>query len=142
MFDVVLWVILVAGGVLLLMVIGVVVLRSSRRDSGVFPPMPAAYRAGEAGTWRTGVLRCADDRLVLRGPGGLAEGPFARGMLDLGVAGPLPEDEARQIGRGPLVQVPVSYGSTRFELALDERRYTALRAWVEAVPPGWNTQVA
>mgnify|MGYP002653087950 CR=1 FL=1 len=44
-----------------------------------------------------------------------------------------------QIGRQGLIKVPVSYGTSTFDLAMDERHYTALRAWVEAVPPGWNS---
>lgn len=142
MVDVLLWVVLIGGGVLLLLVVGVAVLRSSHGEGANYPPMPVVYRAADSATWRTGTLRCTDDRMVLKGPGGLAAGPFVRGKLDLGVASPLSAADQEQLGRGELIQVPVIYGSSRFDLALDESRYTALRAWVEAVPPGWNSQVA
>lgn len=112
-------------------------------DRGIaVPPMPAAYRAAGSGDWRRGTLRFVDDRLALKGPGGLAAGPWIRGNLDLGVAGMLDPQVASGLGRDRLIQVPVTYGTSQFELALDEQHYTALRAWVEAVPPGWNSQVA
>ncbi|QFG67836.1 DUF2550 family protein [Ornithinimicrobium pratense] len=104
--------------------------------------MPAAYRAEGQTQWCRGTLRFISGRLVLRGPGGLSVGPWQRGNLDLGVSTPLDEESARALGCDGQIQVPVSYFGSRFELALAEDHYTALRAWIEAVPPGWNSQVA
>lgn len=146
-----------AVGGLVIMGLGLFAFRVAGERGATCPPMPAAFRAGPAagsaadGTadvtaadlpWRRGTLRFTDDRLALKGPGGLAAGPWVRGNLDLGVAGPLGAEDAAALGRGGLIRVPVSYGTARFELALGEQHYTALRSWVEAVPPGWNSQVA
>lgn len=129
---------LAALGALLILGVGLFAFRSYGEQNATFAPMPTAYRRrGES--WRRGTLRFRDDRLALRGPGGLAAGPWIRGNMDLGMASPVAEDDSRLIGRGDLITVPVRYGDSSFELALDEQHYTALRAWIEAVPPGWNT---
>lgn len=131
----------VLGGLLLL---GLVVLayRLVEQRNASTMSMPAAYRAEGQTQWRRCTLRFISGRLVLRGPGGLAGGPWQRGNLDLGVSTPLDAEAERALGRAGQTQVPVSYHETRFELALAEDHYTALRAWIEAVPPGWNSQVA
>jgi hypothetical protein len=134
---------LVALGGLLIMVALVAVLVRGRDRAAANGSIPTHYRT--VGTlWRRGALRFDGDGdgLSLRGPGGLSVGPWTRGNLDLGVAGALSELECRRLGRGRIIRVPVSYGRTTFELALEEQHYTALRAWVEAAPPGWNSQVA
>ena len=102
----------------------------------ICPPMPVAYRASE-GAWRRGTLRFTEDGRALGGRGGLWGGPWLRGNLDLGVASTVTGEAADEVGREGLIEVPVSYGTSSFALALDEQHYTALRAWVEAVPPGW-----
>lgn len=131
-------VILAAVGALVILGLGLVMFRLFGEQGLICPPMPVAYRGSSSeGAWRRGTLRFTDDRLALRGPGGLSGGPWVRGNLDLGVAGTIDRETARQIGRAGLIEVPVSYGTSSFELALDEQHYTALRAWVEAVPPGW-----
>lgn len=135
-------VLLVALGGLLVLGLGLVAYAVLEQRSASTMPMPAAYRAEGQLRWRRGTLRFVAGRLVLKGPGGLSGGPWQRGNLDLGVSAVLEPDAARQLHEQGLIQVPVTYGSTRFELAMDEQHYTALRAWVEAVPPGWNSQVA
>lgn len=129
------------GGLLLLGLCLVVFLVLEQRSASTMP-MPVAFRAEDQDHWRRGTLRFVAGRLVLKGPGGLAGGPWQRGQLDLGVSRPLDPEAARQLDREGLIQVPVSYPGSRFELALGEDHYTALRAWIEAVPPGWNSQVA
>lgn len=42
----------------------------------------------------------------------------------------------------PVIAVPCDYAGERFELALGLEHYTALRSWLESVPPGWNANVA
>lgn len=135
-------VLLAVVGVLLLLGLGLLALHVVGERSASTSPMPAAYRGEGTGAWRRGTLRVVAGRLVLKGPGGLARGPWQRGNLDLGVAGPLEPGAAQELGGEGLIHVPVSYGTSTFELALDPQHYTALRAWVEAVPPGWNSQVA
>lgn len=140
--DALLLVLLAALGGLVILGLGLFAFRVAGERGAICPPVPAAYR-GTDGTWRRGTLRFTDNRLAIKGPGGLAAGPWIRGNLDLGVAGALDLHEAEALGRdGGLIRVPVAYGTARFELALGEQHYTALRSWVEAVPPGWNSQVA
>ena len=134
-------VLLAAIGGLVILGLGLFAFRTAGERGALSPPMPAAYRSVPGG-WRRGTLRFTDDRLAIKGPGGLAAGPWLRGNLDLGVASVLEQDQAEALGRTGLIRVPVSYGTARFELALGEQHYTALRSWVEAVPPGWNSQVA
>ena len=128
-------------GALVILGVGLLAFRFFGEQGAVCPPIPAAYRAA-GDTWRRGTLRFDDDRLALKGSGGLSAGPWLRGNLDLGIASRAGEEDARQIRREGLIMVPVTYGSSTFDLALDEEHYTALRAWVEAVPPGWNASVA
>lgn len=139
--DSLILVILAALGAVLILGLGLFAFRTFGEQGALVPPMPAAFRC-EDGAWRRGTLRFHGDRLDLKGPGGLAAGPWIRGNLDLGIASALPEEEARLVGREGLISVPVTYGTSSFDLALDEQRYTALRAWVEAVPPGWRSPVA
>ncbi|MFK5633227.1 MULTISPECIES: DUF2550 family protein [unclassified Ornithinimicrobium] len=140
--DSIILVLLAALCALVLLGLGLVLFRTFGDQGTGGAPIPAAYRrAGE--DWRRGTLRFSEDRLALRGPGGLSGGPWVRGNLDLGMARTVAGRDAAALGRPGLIQVPVSYGSATFDLALDERHYTALRAWVEAVPPGWrNSPVA
>lgn len=143
MNQVLILMLMAAVGGLFILGLGLLAFRVMGDREATCPPMPAAYRDTTVeGPWRRGTLRFTEDRLALKGPGGLSAGPWIRGNLDLGVAGALDPDEAHALGRSGLIQVPVSYGSARFEIALGEQHYTALRSWVEAVPPGWNSQVA
>ncbi|WP_130011901.1 DUF2550 family protein [Serinicoccus sediminis] len=134
-------VLMAALGAVVILGLGLFAFRVAAERGSVCPPMPAAYRDAER-AWRCGTLRFTDDRLSLTGAGGPSLGPWMRGNLDLGVAGPLDSRDASSLGGAALIRVPVSYGTARFELALGEQHYTALRSWVEAVPPGWNSQVA
>lgn len=127
---------LAAVGALVILGLGLLMFRLFGDQGLICPPMPVAYRAPQ-GAWRRGTLRFTEDRLALRGRGGLSGGPWMRGNLDLGVASTVSGDTAEQLGQERLIEVPVSYGTSSFDLALDEQHYTALRAWVEAVPPGW-----
>lgn len=141
MTDSLVLVVMAALGALLILGLGLFTFRTFGEDGTTFPRMPTAYR-GQGETWQRGTLRFSADRVALKGPGGLSAGPWMRGNLALGVAATAEADDERLIGRAGLIKVPVLYGTSSFELALDEQHYTALRAWVEAVPPGWNTQVA
>ncbi|AXH96123.1 DUF2550 family protein [Ornithinimicrobium avium] len=132
-------VILAALGALMIVALGLILFRLFGDQGLICPPMPAAYRGESSGdTWRRGTLRFTEDRLTLRGSGGLSVGPWLRAHLDLGIASAVTGPEADELGRADLIQVPVSYGTSSFDLALGEGHYTALRAWVEAVPPGWR----
>lgn len=143
--DSLILVLLALVGALVILGVGLLAFRHLGDQTATIPPMPAAYRGGEGDgveQWRRGTLRFDEDRLTLKGSGGLSAGPWLRGNLDLGIASPADAEDARQIAREGLIKVPVTYGTSSFDLALDEEHYTALRAWVEAVPPGWNASIA
>lgn len=108
-------------------------------------PVPCCYRASAAQPWRPGRLRYDQDRLDHFGPGGLSMRPehrWDRAVLDLGVARTL-TDSCPGLPRGVrATAVTCRYGEDSFELALGHPHYTALRSWLESVPPGWNSNVA
>ncbi|MFX0538048.1 DUF2550 family protein [Ornithinimicrobium sp. Y1847] len=141
--DPLLLVLLVALAGLLILGLGLWLLRRVADADAASAPMPTCFRPGVGdGSWRRGTIRITQDRLALKGPGGLAAGPWVRGDLDLGVAETAVGQDAEQLGREGLITVPVTYQGSTFELALDEQHYTALRAWVEAVPPGWRNPIS
>ncbi|MCE0485568.1 DUF2550 family protein [Ornithinimicrobium sediminis] len=109
-------------------------------------PITCGYRAAEDDPWAVGVLHYEGDLLVHRRPGGLSmttQHRWARVGLDLGFADQVDgRDVSDRLPDVPLMAVPCRYGATSFWLALTEEHYTALRAWVEAAPPGWNSNVA
>ena len=138
MSEALILVLLSAVGGLLILGLGLF-LFSRFLDHSSAAPIPVGYRRPD-GQWQRGRLKVEGDLLKVTGPS--APGPWLRGHLDLGVASAVsPEDSAELGGRVDLIQVPLTYGHAAYELAIDEHNYTALRAWVEAMPPGWNTQV-
>lgn len=116
------------------------------RASGV-APVPCAYRGGAQEEWARGVLRYDGNRLDHYDRGGMSprlRHQWSRGSLDLGRARTVPGGEVPLPGGAGtgVVVVDCTDGRHRFELGLGTPHYTALRAWVEAVPPGWNANRA
>jgi len=114
------------------------------RTSG--QPVPCCYRADGELAWRKGTLRYDSDRVDHFGPGGLSMRPEHRWLrvhLDLGTARQATgeECEAARIGRRATT-VSCRYGDESFELSMGHQHYTALRSWLESVPPGYNVNVA
>ncbi|MGB5952886.1 MAG: DUF2550 family protein [Ornithinimicrobium sp.] len=107
---------------------------------------PCAIRCAEYPEWTLGTLSYEADRLVHRiqqGPRRQREHLWERSGLGVGIGHVFDGAEVGPRWRGSnVVAVPCTYGADSFELAISEGRYTALRAWVEAVPPGWNVNVA
>jgi hypothetical protein len=113
-----------------------------RYISGGKPLMLCAISAGD-GRWRLGLARIAGDELdwfSVVGPSLRPAHAWVRHDLDLGaprrlgVAVPgLPADAVSVTGRSR---------TTNYELALSPASYTALRAWLESSPPGFNVNVA
>lgn len=105
---------------------------------------PCAYRVHESAVWTHGLLNYDSGRLDHFGPGGLFREPlhhWQRAALNLGMA--RPEDPALVPWlTAPVIAVPCVYAGAEFELALGLEHYTALRSWLESVPPGWNVNVA
>lgn len=108
--------------------------------------VPCCFRMTSEEGWRKGTLRYDLDRLDHYGPGGLSVRPehrWLRARLDLGMARRAPAADCEALPRGLVgIQVSCRYGSQTFDLMLGQEHYTALRSWLESVPPGWNANVA
>lgn len=108
--------------------------------------VPCCFRPQGAETWREGALRYDGDRLDHFGPGGLSLRPehqWLRTRLDLGPARVAREGECTVLPQGQAAMtVTCRYGEDSFELSMGHEHYTALRSWLESVPPGYNANVA
>lgn len=115
-----------------------------QRFSGGSSSIPCAHRPEGIEDWSRGLLHYDTGRLDHYGRGGPFRGPlhqWQRAGLDLGVARALDPDEVPWLTT-PVMAVPCVYAGDHFELALGQEHYTALRSWLESVPPGWNANVA
>lgn len=116
--------------------------------SGVGPTqrMHCGFRRGDDESWSVGTLSYEEDRLIYSRPGGLftsTDHHWDRFELDVHIGSPIEGSDVAASLRGiDMVSVPCRYGHETFELAVTWGRYTALRSWVEAVPPGSHSNVA
>lgn len=100
------------------------------------PLLFCAFRSEAEPRWRLGLVRIRDDRLQWFSVAGPRLGPersWIRHELDLGMPRRI-DDEIP--GLPEAVAVPT--GSAGAELALHPASYTAIRAWNESSPPGFN----
>lgn len=114
------------------------------RYAGAHHAFPCAFRTDESADWRRGQLTYDSGRLDHYGRGGPFRSPlhrWQRSGLELGIARSQDPSDFPWLN-GPVLAVPCEYGEDRFELALGLEHYTALRSWLESVPPGWNANVA
>lgn len=105
---------------------------------------PCAYREDESAPWSRGLLCYDTGRLDHFGGGGPRRSPqhrWQRATLELGMARSQDPVAVPWLA-APVVAVACDYSGERFELALGLEHYTALRSWLESVPPGWNANVA
>ncbi|KGN35057.1 hypothetical protein N802_02325 [Knoellia sinensis KCTC 19936] len=134
---------LVLAVVLALIVLFIVYIWLRRRYiSGGKPLMLCAINTGDR-RWRLGLVRIAGDRLdwfSVVGPSPRPAHSWLRHDLDLGAPKRLPDavpglpaDAISVVGRSR---------STDYELAMSTAAYTAVRAWLESSPPGFNVNVA
>jgi hypothetical protein len=140
----------VAVGCAVLLLLGAMVwwpssVRSvNRRGAG--PRSPAGFRPAGRERWSVGSLVYYTDRLVYRTPGPLGRSRdlhWDRFDLEVGIGSVVDGQEVSARLRGvEMVSVPCRHADQTFELAVSPARYTALRSWVEAGPPGWNAGVA
>lgn len=91
--------------------------------------------------WRSGLLRFDETSIAWLPLLSASLRPtycWERYGLDLGNFAELEPGEALGVGsvRAVLRGVPIGRGPDRAEIALGQEPYTALRAWVEATPPG------
>ncbi len=106
------------------------------------PVMLCARRDGPAGRWRLGLARLGAERFEwfsIVGPSLRPEVSWQRGELDLGSPEPLTDPIP---GLADPVGVRVRGGAIACEFAFAPAAYTAIRAWLESSPPGYNVNVA
>ena len=106
------------------------------------PVMLCARREDAAARWRLGLARLSSDRFEwfsIVGPSLRPEVSWARGELDFGGAVPLADPIP---GLSDPVAVQGRSGSRSCEFAFVPAAYTAVRAWLESSPPGFNVNVA
>ncbi len=104
------------------------------------PLLFCAMRTEAEPRWRLGLVRFRGDRLEWFSVAGPRVGPeqsWIRHQLDLGTPRRL-DDEIP--GLPEAVAVPT--GTAGAELAMHPASYTAIRAWHESSPPGFNVNVA
>lgn len=102
--------------------------------------MLGAMRTSAEPRWRLGLIRLRGDRFEWFSVVGPRLGPersWLRHDLDLGAPQRLTEVVA-----GLPDAVAVTTGRHEVELALTPSTYTAVRAWHESSPPGFNVNVA
>lgn len=106
------------------------------------PVMLCARRDDAVGRWRLGLARLGAERFEwfsVVGPSLRPEVSWQRGELDLGapeaLTDPIP-------GLADPVGVRVRGGAVAYEFAFAPAAYTAIRAWLESSPPGYNVNVA
>jgi hypothetical protein len=105
------------------------------------PLMLCALRTEAEPRWRLGLARLSGARLdwfTVIGPSVRPRHSWMRHDLDLGSAVPVREPIP---GLPDAVEVSGSCGATPCGLALSAPAYTALRAWLESSPPGFNVNV-
>ena len=132
---------LVFGAILLLLLVALAFLWLRRRYIGQGRLLLfCALRSEADPRWRLGLVRFRGDRLEwfsVVGPGWGPERTWIRHELDLGV----PRDIGDEIaGLAEAVAVPT--GTEGAELAMQPASSTAIRAWHESSPPGFNVLVA
>lgn len=95
--------------------------------------------------WRFGLARYGTTGLEWFTLLGLSLRParqWERGLLEIGVGQPLEHGERPEVLIPAAMRVECRYRRARFEIALAEAPYTALRSWLEASPPGRGVNVA
>ncbi|WP_377641208.1 DUF2550 family protein [Oryzobacter terrae] len=106
------------------------------------PIMLCARRDDPVGRWRLGLARLGADRFEwfsIVGPSLRPEVSWQRGELDLGTPEPLADPIP---GLADPVAVRGGTKGSMCEFAFAPAAYTAIRAWLESSPPGYNVNVA
>jgi hypothetical protein len=137
---------LLVGGCLFLalFVLGAVFARRRLIARGK-PLTVSALREADGGRWRFGLLRYGTNHLEWFSLTGVSLRParrWERTLLEFGAGRPLETGERPEVLISGAITVECSYRDARFEIALAQASYTALRSWLEASPPGRNVNVA
>lgn len=95
--------------------------------------------------WRFGLVRYRSTGLEWFTLTGIWVRParrWERNLLQFGAGRPMETGERPEILVDGAIKVDCRYREARFEIALAQAEYTALRSWLEASPPGRNFYVA
>ncbi|GGL41893.1 DUF2550 domain-containing protein [Phycicoccus endophyticus] len=106
------------------------------------PVMLCARRDEPEARWRLGLARLGADRFEwfsIVGPSVRPEVSWLRGQVELGSPRPTPDVIP---GLAEPVAVSGRAGGRTCEFAFVPAAYTAVRAWLESSPPGYNVNVA
>jgi len=109
------------------------------------PLTVCALRESSDGRWRFGLVRYGATGLewfTLLGASLRPARRWDRGLLQFGAGRPLESGERPEVLIPGAMRVDCTYREARFEIALAQGPYTALRSWLEASPPGRNSYVA
>ena len=109
------------------------------------PLTVCALRDSDDGRWRFGLVRYGATGLEWFKLTGISLRParrWERALLEFGAGRPLQPGERPEILISGAMKVDCTYREARFEIALAQAPYTALRSWLEASPPGRNSYVA
>lgn len=139
-------VVMVLAAAVLIAVVARLAYRALSGHSSVGHRGYCGFRQKPGDPWLVGTLSYEADRLVYSKQGGRFTAPvhqWDRYGLEVGIGATIcGADVAQQLRGVDMVGVPCWYEGEEFELAVTIGRYTALRSWVEAVPPGSNVNVA
>ncbi|MGB3828188.1 MAG: DUF2550 family protein [Ornithinimicrobium sp.] len=117
-----------------------------RGSAGSTSRSQCGYRPSSSDSWSIGTLTYEENRLIYSRSGGSFASKvrhWDRDVLDVNIGLPVDGAEVASALRGvDMISVPCRYGEETFELAVTLGRYTALRSWVEAIPPGSHANVA
>jgi hypothetical protein len=137
---------LLVGGCLFMVVfvLGAIFVRRRLIARGK-PLTVCALREPGDGRWRFGLVRYGATGLEWFTLTGISLRParrWDRTLLEFGAGRPLEPGERPEILIPVAMRVDCTYREARFEVALAQAPYTALRSWLEASPPGRNSYVA
>lgn len=137
---------LLVGGCLFIVVfvLGAIFIRRRVIARGK-PLTVCALRESGDGPWRLGLVRYGTTGLEWFTLTGISLRParrWERSLLQFGAGRPLETGERPEVLIAGAIKVDCTYRDARFEIALAQAPYTALRSWLEASPPGRNFYVA
>ena len=136
---------LVGGALFIVMAVLGAVFTRRRLIAHGKPLTVCALREPGDPRWRFGLARYSTTGLEWFTLAGLSLRParqWDRGLLDIGAGQRLEPGERPEILITAAMRVECRYRQSRFEIALAQAPYTALRSWLEAAPPGRGVNVA
>ena len=137
--------VLVGGALLVVVAVLGTVFTRRRLIAHGEPLTVCALREPSDHRWRFGLARYGTTGLEWFTLLGFSLRParqWERGLLDIGAGQPLEPGERPEVLIPGAVRVECRYRRARFEIALAQAPYTALRSWLEASPPGRGVYVA